>query len=101
MECTPERVEVYYGHLADLRMEALSFAASEIIRNEERFPVVAVIRRHAKRWSPPRPVGDLSRTALPEFTEEQHQEASRRLDELLAEFDNWGNAGPAKKEKRH
>ncbi len=94
MECTPERVEVYYGHLSDLRMEALSFAASEIIRNEERFPVVAVIRRHARRWSPPRPRADLSRAALPEFTEEQHQEAARKLDELLAEFETWGMVGP-------
>jgi len=74
-----------------LRIEAISFAASEIIKNEERFPVVAVIRRTARKWVPPRPHGDLSQAALPEFTAQQHEEAAKRLDELLASFDNWGN----------
>jgi hypothetical protein len=91
----PDREQTAIYHEAikgEICMEAFELAARQSLKLDERFPKIPRLLELGRRWSPPRLVADLSRPALAEFTETQHEEAAKRLDALLAGFSRWGTA---------
>lgn len=50
---TKTRIAAYYEALKDLRIEAVTHAAKELLKTENFFPTPAKIRDHAKLWKSP------------------------------------------------
>lgn len=50
---TKSRIAAYYDALKDLRIEAVTYAAKELLKTENFFPTPAKIREHARMWKAP------------------------------------------------
>jgi hypothetical protein len=82
----------YYEALQDIRIERIEWAAKHIFKTETWFPMPKEIRAAAmlapSSVLPPLP---LNQTAIPEFTEQQREEAAQKLDDIINGFGDWGS----------
>lgn len=75
---------VYFRHLADFCLEAVSQAITQAIRTSERWPSVAMLRQLAGSYQPPRPRQAVNDNQLTEFSVTEVEEAKRKLADLAA-----------------
>lgn len=88
-----EQTAVYHEAIkGEICLEAFEHAARQSLKTDDRFPKIPRLLALGRQWVRPRAESNLSRTAIPEFTQSQHEDAAKRLDELLESFGNWGNA---------
>jgi len=81
----------YFEALQDVRIERIEWAARHLFKTSTWFPMPKEIRESAmlapSSVLPPLP---LNQTALPEFTEQQREDASQKLDDILNGLNEWG-----------
>lgn len=93
---TPEIsiIASYYHALSDIRIERIEWAAKHIFKTETWFPMPHRIRESAMLApSTVFPELPMSRTAIPEYTEQQVADARQQFDNIIGMFDDWGNVG--------
>jgi hypothetical protein len=84
------RQAVFMEALAMVHTQNLIWACNQAAKECEFFPVPARIIEIAKRAPKLPQLSDLKKTALPEFTEQQHEDAAKKLDEILNGLNQWG-----------
>lgn len=81
----------YFEALQDVRIERIEWAARHLFKTSTWFPMPKEIRESAMLAPSsvllPLP---LNRNVLPEFTEQQHEDALQKLDDILNGLNEWG-----------
>lgn len=82
----------YYDALDDIRIERIEWAAKHLFKISTWFPMPHEIRS-AAMLAPSTVLTAVTnnQAVIPEFTEEQHQDAAKKLDEILNGLNGWGN----------
>ena len=88
-----EQTAVYHEAIkGEICLEAFEHAARQSLKTDDRFPKIPRLLALGRQWVRPPAEGDLTRAAIPEFTADQHEDAAKKLDELLESFAKWGTA---------
>jgi hypothetical protein len=81
----------YFEALSDIRIERIEWAAKHLFKTSTWFPMPVDLRAAAMLApSTVFPAITLNQKALPEFTEQQHEEAAKNLDDIINGFGEWG-----------
>ena len=83
----------YYEALNDIRIERIEWAAKHLFKTSTWFPMPKEIREAAMLAPSTVYVAIQGKESalIPEFTEQQHADASRELDKIINGFGEWGN----------
>jgi hypothetical protein len=81
----------YFNALSDFRIERLEWAAKHIFATQTWFPMPKDLRE-AAMLAPSTVLSTvtLNQKAIPEFTDQQHEDAAKKLDEIISGFGEWG-----------
>lgn len=79
-----EMMSVYFKHLADYSIEAVTWGVEKAIQTGDRFPVIKTLRDLANGYRPPQTRQPVTESVqIPEFTETQIKDAKEELANIM------------------
>lgn len=91
-----ETMAVYFKHMADYSLEAVTWAIDKAVKTEERFPVIKTLRELANSYRPTTPRQTATDAVqIAECTVQSRDEAKASLDRLMAGIENWNQSEAA------